>query len=89
MIRSEDNLTAKECEELAEKEYWKDRRRSVEYSVEVDNDIEIDVNTEYMVTDAVAGIAMMMKVKKFVATLDQSTDKLVATFEKKKEGEDG
>jgi len=89
VIRSEDNLTAKECEELAEKEYWKDRRRSVEYSVEVDNDIEIDVNTEYMVTDVVAGIAMMMKVKKFVATLDASTDKLVATFEKKKEGEDG
>lgn len=89
VIRSEDNLTAKECEELAEKEYWKDRRRSVEYSVEVDNDIEIDVNTEYMVTDVAVGIAMMMKVKKFVATLDASTDKLVATFEKKKEGEDG
>ena len=85
VIRSEDNLTEKECEALAEKEYYKDRRRSVEYSVEVDNDIFVDVNTKYMVTDNVAKINIMMKVKKYVATLDGNTDKLVVTFEKTKE----
>lgn len=86
VIRSEDNLTEKECQKLAEKEYYKDRRKSVEYSVEVDNDIFVDVNTKYMVTDKVAGINMMMKVKSYVATLDSSTDKLVVTFEKTKDG---
>lgn len=85
VIRSEDNLTEKECEELAEKEYYKDRRRSVEYSVEVDNDIFVDVNTKYMVTDKVAKINIMMKVKSYVATLDSNTDKLVVTFEKTKD----
>jgi len=85
VIRSEDNLTVKECEQLAENEYWKDRRRSFEYSAEVDGDIEVHVNAQYMVTDSVANINNMMKVKGYVATLGDNTDKLVLTFEKMRE----
>ncbi len=88
VIRSEDNLTAKECEELAKKEYEKDRRRSIEYEVEVDSDIEIEVNHQYMVTDTTAGIEMFMNVKQFTVTLDEDTDKMVVVFEKRKEGSD-
>jgi prophage tail gpP-like protein len=83
VIRSEDNLTIEECENLAENEYWKDRRRSIEYSVEVDNDIEIELNHEHFITDVVAGISTTMNLKGFVSTFDQRTDKLVVKFEKK------
>ena len=87
VIRSEDNLTEKECEVLAEKEYYKDRRRSLEYSVKINNDISVDVNTKYMITDDVAKINSMMNVKKCVTTLDGSTSELVVTFEKTKEND--
>ena len=85
VIRSEDNLTIKECEELAEKEYWKDRRKSIEYTVEVDSDMFVDVNSKHMVTDKLAKINGIMNVKKYIATLDSGTDKLVVTFENTKD----
>lgn len=88
VIKSEDNLTKAECEELAKKEYEKDRRKSVEYEVEVDAEIDVDVNVEYLITDTVAGIEMYMNVKEFVMTLDDDTDKLVVVFEKRRQGED-
>lgn len=88
VIKSEDNLTQKECEDLAKKEFEKDRRRSIEYEVEVDSELEVDINHEYMITDTVAGIEMFMNVREFVVTLDEDTDKMVVTFEKKRQGED-
>lgn len=88
VIKSEDNLTLKECEELAKTEYEKDRRRSVEYEVEVDSEIEVDINHEYMITDTVAGIEMYMNVRQFIVTLDEDTDKMIVVFEKRRQGED-
>lgn len=88
VIRSEDNLTASECEELAKKEYEKDRRRSIEYEVEVDSEIEVDINHEYLVTDTVAGVETYMNVKQFIVTLDEDTDKMQVVFEQKRQGED-
>lgn len=83
VIRSEDNLTISECEKLAENEYWKDRRRSVDYSVEMDSDIDIRLNHQYMITDAFVGISKKMNVKRIVATTGKMTDKLTITFENK------
>lgn len=81
VIRSEDNLTIQECEELAENEYWKDRRRSVDYSVEMDSDIDVRLNHQYMITDSFANISKKMNVKRLVATTGKMTDKLTITFE--------
>lgn len=81
VICSEDNLTIKECEELAEKEYWKDRRKSIEYVAEIDSHVFVDVNTKYAVIDKLININAIMNVKKYVAILDANTDKLIVTFE--------
>lgn len=81
VIRSEDNLTIQECEKLAENEYWKDRRRSVDYSVEMDSDIDVRLNHQYMITDSFANISKKMNVKRLVATTGKMTDKLTITFE--------
>ena len=83
VMRSEDNLTIQECEKLAEVEYWKDRRRSVDYSVEMDSDIDIRLNHQYMITDSFANISKKMNVKRIVATTGKMVDKLTITFENK------
>ena len=85
VIRSEDNLTIKECEELAKKEYWRDRRKSIEYVVEIDSTVFVNVNTKYTVSDRLAKVDSVMNVKRYVATLDGGTDRVVVTFESVKD----
>jgi prophage tail gpP-like protein len=82
VIRSKESLTIKECEELAKKQYQKDRRRSLEYTVEADNNLDIDVNQVCKVTDLTAGIDTGLKIKKIIATMDDKTDKIVITFDR-------
>lgn len=87
VLVSSECLTEQECEDLAEYEYWKDRRKSFEYTIEVDSDTEVDVNTICMVTDNDLEINEMMRIKKIVETMSISEngteDKIIITFERK------
>jgi prophage tail gpP-like protein len=85
-LRSSENLTEAECEEVAKNEYLKDRRRSLVYAVEIDRSEKVELNKEYMVTDEVVSIGGMMNVKRIIETASAVEDKRIVHFERVKGG---
>lgn len=81
VIKATENLTKDECNKRAKKEYEKDRRAAIDYSVKMDADIDVDVNKKYKVIDKVAGIDGEMVVKEIVATMDLGTDEIEVKLE--------
>jgi len=82
VIRANSNLTIRECNALAEREYKKDRRKSLIYKVDVDRSLGVQVNHVYSIIDKVADINYRMRAKEVVLTIDAKTDKSIATFER-------
>jgi len=82
VIRANSNLTIRECNALAEREYKKDRRKSLIYKVDVDRSLGVQVNHVYSIIDKVANINYRMRAKEVVLTIDAKTDKSIATFER-------
>jgi len=82
VIRANSNLTIRECNALAEREYKKDRRKSLIYKVDVDRSLGVQVNHVYSIIDKVANINYRMRAKEVVLTIDAKTDKTIATFER-------
>jgi len=82
VIRANSNLTIRECNALAEREYKKDRRKSLIYRVDVDRSLGVQVNHVYSIIDKVANINYRMRAKEVVLTIDAKTDKTIATFER-------
>lgn len=65
VIRTKDYLTEEDCQIIAKREYYKDRRNSVEYVVEVESEYSVEVNHIYQIKDNSIGLNKMMKVKSY------------------------
>lgn len=82
VVKSKDALTEEECIKTAKKEWEKDRRSGLKYTVEMDNIYDIDVHKLYRVKDNSAGIDEMLVVQSFSASSSESEDVLKVRFER-------
>ena len=82
VIKSKDPLTEAECLNTAKKEWEKDRRSGLKYTVEMDNEYDIDVHKLYKVIDEGANINEMLVVQSFSASSSESEDVLKIRFER-------
>lgn len=74
-------LTTKECEKLAEIEYKKDIRKSYNYIAKVNN-VKLDLNTKYYISDEQLGINEQMNCKAIKLVQKNNEKYTQATFEK-------
>jgi len=86
VIKSKDALTEDECEKMAKKEWEKDHRSALKYTVEVDNEYEIDIHKAYKVIDKGAKLNEMLVIQSFSASSSESEDVLKVRFERKNDG---
>lgn len=75
-------LKKNECDKLAKVEYLKAKKRSFKYSIEVDIDTPIVLNTLYKVKDSFVGLEGTLNLKKFVYQFGVEISALWLDFER-------
>jgi len=81
VILSTHTLTEAECRKLAEIEYKKDVRKSIEYSVIVD-DADLELNKKYSIKDEAIELDEEMNLKAIEIRMSADTDEVRAFFER-------
>jgi len=81
VMLSKHTLTEEECRKLAEIEYKKDVRKSIEYSVIVD-DADLELNKKYSIKDDAIGLDEEMNLKAIEITMSSDTKEVRAFFER-------
>ena len=81
VILSTHTLTEAECRKLAEIEYKKDVRKSLEYSVVID-DANLELNKKYPIKDEAIELEEEMNLKAIEITMSTSTNAVRAFFER-------
>jgi len=77
-----ETMTQEECKKRAKTEYIRDRRKSLSYTIEVDNNIDVAVNKKYQIIDEHLGISEYMRLKSFEALAGENVDRLILRFER-------
>ena len=80
VVVSDSNLNAQECTTLAQHLYNLDRRSSLQYEIEIDTAISVDLNHLYSVDDAPLGISRIMRANKIVVSSGIDYDKTLLTL---------